>query len=331
MVSPKDSSVVLEDVKVAAKTSPTRPISRVASSPNPATPQPPAAEPQHGTTPSPAATPVPEPQLENDVYVDSQLVQHPYGTKVEVYLQEIILRDIQFPTASLTVEQFYLEEGSHSIADLINSTYPSYRSQAFDCDPSNNELVLDIELLVYVEPGRSIVFTTKSEANEVVFWAVIQIEDPIDDVVGGHTLTLYNFSQASHLAELSEASMQGGLTIELKVVTDDFSAPTPDLSEMNDQDVEGEDTEIPWLDVDNSKKLDSQLFVAGDAFDVYVDGARFLPDNVCMSKATVMVLSLDRTALEHEKHWALAELSSPVFNPDFNLVCIILGEASESN
>ena len=36
-----------------------------------------------------------------------------------------------------------------------------------------------------------------------------------------------------------------------------------------------------------------QLFEEGDGFDVYVDGARFLPDNITLSKVSVKLMNPD--------------------------------------
>ncbi len=44
------------------------------------------------------------------------------------------------------------------------------------------------------------------------------------------------------------------------------------------------------------RKAPSTLFEKGDGFDVYVDGARFLPDCVALSRVSVSILTSEHNA-----------------------------------
>ena len=179
-------------------------------------------------------------------------------------------------------------------------------------------MVVDLEIVAYVDSYRSVVFVARSTAGDVVYWVILPVEEDIESIVGGHTLSIYDYDSGRHIAELKDAVVRGSLTAEFKIsINSDTLVESIDNLATEDQD--GTD-EIPWIDVDNSKNANTALFSTGDAFDVYVDGARFLPDNINASKVTLLALSSDMSALEHENNSTLAQLDSPVYSPEYNLV-----------
>lgn len=96
------------------------------------------------------------------------------------------------------------------------------------------------------------------------------------------------------------------------------------------EEVDGDtDADAPWIHVDKSSErrkrlLDANnLFQAGDAFDVYIDGARCLPDNVTLTKATVAALNGDRSPVLTENGSAFASLTSNTYNPSFGVVSLL--------
>jgi hypothetical protein len=85
----------------------------------------------------------------------------------------------------------------------------------------------------------------------------------------------------------------------------------------------------PWIRVDKSpdrhRHVVQALFQPGDAFDVYVDGARFLPDNVTATKVTIAALHADRSKISPftaDSSSQLAVALSEACCPTFNLVAL---------
>ncbi|CAK4721154.1 unnamed protein product [Aphanomyces euteiches] len=78
-----------------------------------------------------------------------------------------------------------------------------------------------------------------------------------------------------------------------------------------------------WIDCDlgNLRHASKQsLFARGDGFDVYIDGARSLPDCVTMTKITCFALNSDMsTCNPQQEPTAMATLTSSLFSPSFNL------------
>eukprot|EP00741_Cyanophora_paradoxa_P013889 tig00020713_g13407.t1 len=62
----------------------------------------------------------------------------------------------------------------------------------------------------------------------------------------------------------------------------------------------------------------AEPFQRGDGFDVYVDAARFLPDNVTVSKAVARLVTRDYSTVG-EPHERLAELASGAGSPEYRL------------
>ncbi|DBA01352.1 TPA: LOW QUALITY PROTEIN: hypothetical protein N0F65_001591 [Lagenidium giganteum] len=89
-----------------------------------------------------------------------------------------------------------------------------------------------------------------------------------------------------------------------------------------------EDSEdgLPWIKVDHSTERGERLlqhtnaFMAGDGFNVYVDAARSLPDNMSYSQVSVEALDADRVAtIPIDSYRAFASAASDTFNPTFGL------------
>ena len=78
-----------------------------------------------------------------------------------------------------------------------------------------------------------------------------------------------------------------------------------------------------WLSV-NHKQTNRkvyQLFSSGDGFDVYVDGARSLPDCVSMTKVTCLAMASDMSPVSPDVPVSgFAQLDSSVYSPMYNLV-----------
>lgn len=82
----------------------------------------------------------------------------------------------------------------------------------------------------------------------------------------------------------------------------------------------------PWIRVDHSVMRLRQgvqtPFHAGDGFDVFIDGCRYLPDNVTLTKVTVAALHADRSKISPvypDINSKFADLSSLACHPSFNL------------
>jgi len=58
-------------------------------------------------------------------------------------------------------------------------------------------------------------------------------------------------------------------------------------------------------------------FEKGMGVDFYVDGCRFLPDNVTVVKVAVMIVNIDFDIICKAES-QLPELDSPTYNPSFN-------------
>lgn len=95
---------------------------------------------------------------------------------------------------------------------------------------------------------------------------------------------------------------------------------------------EGDDIDVdaPWIHVDQKAErrrrlMDgSNVFQSGDGFNVYVDGARCLPDNVTITKVTAAALHADRSQVPTENGSAFASLITDTFSPSFDMVLSLL-------
>eukprot|EP01083_Nonionella_stella_P073747 199617_1 len=108
---------------------------------------------------------------------------------------------------------------------------------------------------------------------------------------------------------------------QLSIVLFDPTSPPPERVvslEPVAKDVEGGPpaVKLPWMRVD--AKPPTEHFEPGDGFDIYVDGCRFLPDNVTISQATIHVFteSFDQKILSTS---AVCSLDSSAFFPEFYL------------
>lgn len=81
---------------------------------------------------------------------------------------------------------------------------------------------------------------------------------------------------------------------------------------------------VPWIKVENPPYSSDKYFAPGDGFNVYIDGARYLPDCASGTKVTVVALAADLSKVETEEFEAFANLSSPVNSPSYDLVCLLL-------
>lgn len=93
--------------------------------------------------------------------------------------------------------------------------------------------------------------------------------------------------------------------------------------------VESIEADAPWIQVDkaaerNKRASESPLFQAGDGFNVLVDAARCLPDNVSITKVTVAALNSDRTRVEALDAVSFSSRAGDVYNPVFDLVRVLL-------
>jgi hypothetical protein len=79
----------------------------------------------------------------------------------------------------------------------------------------------------------------------------------------------------------------------------------------------------PFIEIVHGSPSSVPLFNPGDGFDVYVDAARFLPDNTTIPKvvARVMTHDLDFVLMSDEKKQesAVCNLTDDVFNPEWKL------------
>ena len=82
-----------------------------------------------------------------------------------------------------------------------------------------------------------------------------------------------------------------------------------------------EQSDRPWIRAENPKNL-SKSFENGDGIDLYVDGARFLPKNVTISKMYVQMMWPNTDGppgKEAKPHPAFCDFNDSAFNPMFKL------------
>lgn len=79
--------------------------------------------------------------------------------------------------------------------------------------------------------------------------------------------------------------------------------------------------EIPYDNrpyIPNTKpQYQDKTFEKGMGIDFYVDGCRFLPDNVTVVRVAVVIVNIDFDIL-HEPESNLPDFESPTYNPTFN-------------
>jgi hypothetical protein len=85
------------------------------------------------------------------------------------------------------------------------------------------------------------------------------------------------------------------------------------------------DEEGDWMHVDKSAErrklmVQQNLFHPGDGFNVYIDGARCLPDNVSITKVTMVALSSERVQINADGNIGFSNLESDCFNPQYDIV-----------
>ena len=111
-----------------------------------------------------------------------------------------------------------------------------------------------------------------------------------------------------------ESNKQSGSGEETKKKDDDKKPGRTESKVM-----EGEQ----FIERDHGPPPSTPLFNPGDGFDVYIDAARFLPDNTTIPKvvARVMTHDLEFVAMSNEKNQetAVCDLTDNVFNPQWKL------------
>ena len=79
--------------------------------------------------------------------------------------------------------------------------------------------------------------------------------------------------------------------------------------------------EEAFISVTHDPPPATPLFSVGDGFDVYIDAARFLPDNVTIPKVTARVFNHDFHHIEmsssEKQETAVCELTDNVFCPEW--------------
>ena len=79
----------------------------------------------------------------------------------------------------------------------------------------------------------------------------------------------------------------------------------------------------PFISIDHGAPPSTPLFSAGDGFDLYIDCARFLPDNVTIPKVTARVFNHDfqyvAMSSEEKQEVAVCNLTDNVYCPEWKL------------
>lgn len=106
---------------------------------------------------------------------------------------------------------------------------------------------------------------------------------------------------------------QASLRVSIFSSTD----PAPERPSSPEEFVHENDLpENVWIKNGRSSILTKE-FEEGNGFDVYIDGARFLPDSVTISKVVGRVLDKSYTRIGSEID-VQAELDSDIYNPEYN-------------
>ena len=79
----------------------------------------------------------------------------------------------------------------------------------------------------------------------------------------------------------------------------------------------------PFIEINHGPPPATPLFAAGDGFDLYIDAARFLPDNVTIPKVTARIFNHDfgyvAMSSSEKQETAVCNLTDNVFCPEWKL------------
>lgn len=100
--------------------------------------------------------------------------------------------------------------------------------------------------------------------------------------------------------------------------------------------VDESDSSKLWLHVDKTleqqhQQTERNYFQQNDGFDLYIDGARCLPDNTTLTKVTVAAKNIDHSVMATENGSSIAALDEDAYNPVFDLVSAVRSSAMIPN
>ena len=165
----------------------------------------------------------------------------------------------------------------------------------------------------------SLLFIILAPDASMIYWCILP-NGSVKTNHGHHTLSLYTESVGIHVHEAEKATVQGTLKINMMNNDDDDDAASRGSFYSQADEGMNISNKNSWIEVDRSKFKNTNLFTSGDGFDVYIDAARFLPENLAISKTTVVALHSDMSVHEKEDNAATALLGSNVQSPVYDLV-----------
>lgn len=178
----------------------------------------------------------------------------------------------------------------------------------------NNDLVLIIEILERNPRKLSVVEGGLSSAIDdyfVIGWTLYVLTDPKQKSINFSTTELNIFKPPvpDDLIEVENAQQIPGtikLTVQemTKAMSDGLQKLRPSTSYE------------PFLENLQPQYDDGKLFKKGDGIDVYVDGARFLPDNTTCTKLVVKSFTSSLESIGNAVG-GLSDLNSPAFSPTY--------------
>jgi len=126
-------------------------------------------------------------------------------------------------------------------------------------------------------------------------------------------------SEVSHSSRTSRRSLKNrrkkGGNVQPSVQEEDLDELDNDVvDDMSDQ--TGEE---PWINYQDVKNKAKNKFENGDGFDVYLDGARFLPDNSTVTKVSLKAYTQSGKHIGGDDELAFCDLGGSLLSPKFNL------------
>ncbi|OQS04263.1 hypothetical protein THRCLA_03490 [Thraustotheca clavata] len=168
---------------------------------------------------------------------------------------------------------------------------------------NSSTLSVPIKALVELPPSVDILLTIGISGNQPITLST--------------TLNISLFEDKTLKCSSSDPKLEGLIT--LSILPEAAPVSTPISSQRNVE--EFPPVEAMFLALDNSASRKNRLFNQGNGVNVYVDGARGLPNTVTITKVTVFAFAIDMTSISPQRDsFCLTSLDDIAMEPSFNLL-----------